>query len=200
MLTAGEGGILTTSDSDFAERARSVANCGRVVGRSFYEHHRLGTNFRMGAFQAAVLLAQMERLPEQIELRAANAQLLKSLLADIPELNWQAQPPQVTQNSWYLLLARMPSRKLRDSLRESLASAGVPSAFYPHTLYQNPLYRTATCRVMPCPIAEAMIADSLWLGHRVLLAEEDSIRQIAALVRNTVQETRPTAVPVSSRL
>ena len=186
VLTAGEGGILVTHDAGFAERARSMANCGRVAGRSFYEHANLGTNFRMTAFQAAVLLAQMERLPEQIEVRAANVRLLKSLLEDVRELKWQAQPEAVTQNSWYLLTARVQDAGHRDALREALTAAGVPNGFYPHTLYRNPLYQnSATCRILPCPVAEAMIHDSFWLPHRVLLAEEEAIRQIAEIMRTT---------------
>src|SRR6185312_16748289 len=66
VLCAGEGGMLVTSDETLAQAARSVVNCGRTPGRSFYEHSRLGTNYRLGAFQAAVLLAQFERLPDQI--------------------------------------------------------------------------------------------------------------------------------------
>jgi dTDP-4-amino-4,6-dideoxygalactose transaminase len=199
VLTAGEGGILVTSDAGFAERARSIANCGRVTGRSFYEHHNLGTNFRMSAFQAAVLLAQFERLPDQIQARAANARLFKDLLADILELQWQVQPDWATQNSWYLLLARVKDSALCQQLRQALTGAGVPNAFYPHTLYQNPLYQTAACRVMSCPVAEAMISDSFWLPHRVLLAEEDAIRQIAGVIRTAVYATAASAVPVSSR-
>lgn len=189
VLTAGEGGILVTSDAEFADKARSIANCGRVVGRSFYEHHNLGTNFRMGAFQAAVLLAQMERLPEQIEVRDANASLLKELLADLPQIDWQSQRAGITQNCWYLLVARVQEPGLRDRLREALTDAGVPNAFYPHTLYHNPLYTSAPCRVMPCPVAEAMISDSFWLPHRVLLAEEDAIRQTACVMRNALAGT-----------
>src|ERR1700728_133560 len=47
VLCSGEGGILVSSDAGFAECARSIANCGRVQGVSFYDHHRLGTNFRL---------------------------------------------------------------------------------------------------------------------------------------------------------
>lgn len=198
VLSAGEGGILVTSDENFAERARSISNCGRVPGKSFYEHHRLGTNFRMTAFQAAVLLGQLERLPEQIQVRAANAQLLKDLLAEAPEIRWQSQSAGATQNSWYLLIARMPGRSWRDQVQRSLSEAGVPNAFYPHTLYQNPLYRNVPCRVMPCPVAETMVLDSLWLPHRVLLAEEESIRQIAHLMRTAVRASDPTAVAALS--
>src|SRR5579875_3195857 len=186
VLCSGEGGMLVSSDGAFVERARSIANCGRVAGRSFYEHHRLGTNFRLTGFQAAVLLAQFERLPEQIQLRTGNARLLKSLVADLPEMVWQEQPEQVTQNSWYLLLGRLRGGS-RAVFQQHLAAAGVPSAFYPHTLYENPLYQRGGGRVMPCPVAEACIQDAFWLPHRVLLAEEETIRAVADALRSAVK-------------
>jgi dTDP-4-amino-4,6-dideoxygalactose transaminase len=186
VLTAGEGGILVTNDQDFAEKARSVANCGRVPGRSFYKHQNLGTNFRMTGFQAAVLLAQLERVPEQIEIRAGNVALLKQLLADIAEIKWQTQPDAVTRNSWYLLVARVQNPAGRGRICRALTAAGVPNAFYPHTLYQNPVYAKVPCRVMRCPVAEAMIRDSFWLSHRVLLAEPDAISRIAEVMRTAL--------------
>ena len=186
VLTAGEGGILISSDRDFMDKARSIANCGRIPGRSFYEHHNLGTNFRMSAFQAAILLAQFERLPNQIALRAANVRMLKQVLNGVPGLMWQQHCPQVTQNSWYLLIFRLTSREKRDQLRETLTGAGVPNAFYPHTLYQNSVFETVPCRVMECPVAEAMIKDSLWLPHRVLLSDAESIQEIGNLIGRTL--------------
>ena len=203
VLSSGEGGILVTSDPLFAEQARSIANCGRVQGRSFYEHHRLGTNFRMTAFQAAVLLAQLERLPDQIAVRAENSRLLRNLLADVEEIVWQEQPAEVTQNSWYLVPGRITAgADMRDMLRSKLTAAGVPCAFYPHTLYQNPLYRHYQCRVMSCPVAEACIQDAFWLPHRVLLAEEETIREIAGIMRQAVAPDlqRMINIPVVSSL
>lgn len=188
VLSAGEGGMLITSDEAVAERARSIANCGRAPGRSFYEHHRLGTNFRMGAFQAAVLLAQFERLPQQIERRTANACLLKELLADVPEISWQEQAPEITQNCFYLLLGRIAGpASARDAFCRALLASGVPcTPFYPHTLYENPAYRVGACRVMPCPVAEESIRNAFWLPHRVLLAKQDAIRQVAEAMKTAV--------------
>ncbi|MGA8030192.1 MAG: DegT/DnrJ/EryC1/StrS family aminotransferase [Bryobacteraceae bacterium] len=184
VLCSGEGGMLVTSDDDFAERARSISNQGRIAGKSFYEHHRLGANFRLTGFQAAVLLAQFERLPEQIRLRTSNARLLKELLSDVPEIVWQEQPQQITQNSWYLMLGRLRGgARDRDEFQQALTAAGVPCApFYPHTLYANPLYRQGGCRVTPCPVAEACIRDAFWLPHRVLLADEQTIREAAEII------------------
>ncbi len=192
VLCAGEGGMLVSSDSRFAEVARSVANCGRTAGRSFYGHARLGTNFRMTAWQAAVLLAQFERLPAQIERRAANVNLLKRLLAGVEEIIWQEQPTAITANSWYLLIGRLAGGLNRNEFTQALTSAGVPcTPFYPHTLYQNPLYQESCCRVMDCPAAEARIGDSFWLPHRVLLADEETVQTVAAMIRNALPRVAP---------
>jgi dTDP-4-amino-4,6-dideoxygalactose transaminase len=189
VLSSGEGGILVTSDRSFADRARSVANCGRVPGASFYHHEQLGTNFRLTALQAAVLLAQFERLNEQIETRTANARLLQNLLSDVDEIVWQKVDAEVSRNSYYLLIGRLgPGAKLtRDEFYRRLTAAGVPSTpFYPHTLYENPVFDEGNCRVTPCPVAEVRVNDAFWLPHRVLLADEETIRQVAAATRHAL--------------
>lgn len=185
VLCSGEGGLLVTSDDDFAEEARSIANQGRVLGRSFYEHHRLGTNFRMTGFQAAILLAQLEMLPAQIDQRSRNARLLKSLLADVSEIVWQQELPQMTQSSYYLLPARLCKSKVaRNDFCQELTAAGVPcTPFYPHPLYANPLYQADNCRVLPCPVAEACVKDAFWFPHRLLLSDEETLREVAHWVR-----------------
>jgi dTDP-4-amino-4,6-dideoxygalactose transaminase len=192
VLTAGEGGMLVTSDVRFAERARSIANCGRVPGRSFYEHHELGTNFRLSAMHAAILLAQFERLPEQIGHRENSLRIFNDLTADCKGIVWQRQALAQTQNPHYLVTGRL-DRGVRDEFCRKLATAGVPvTPFYPHTLYQNPVYRRENCRVMPCPIAETRINDSFWLSHRAFLAPEETIQEMADVVRAAVS-----ALPVS---
>lgn len=188
VLTAGEGGALVTSDDALAEQARSVANCGRQAGRNFYEHYRVGSNFRLSGFHAAVLICQLERLPSQIARRTRNAALLKHLLADVEEIAWQTEPVQQTQNPHYLLTGRLRNARVDHAdFCSELTANGIPCApFYPHTLYQNPVYQSGGCRALPCPVAEARILDAFWLGHRLLLADEETIQESAALMRSAI--------------
>jgi dTDP-4-amino-4,6-dideoxygalactose transaminase len=187
VMTSGEGGILLTNDPDIAERARSFANQGRQAGQSYFSHFTLASNFRITALQAAVLIGQLERLPQQIEVRRRNEELLRSRLAGVPGLAFQEIPSQVNVHSHYLLLGRVDARKFgrtRDEFHRALTADGIPcTPFYPHTLYENPLYRTGGCRVEPCPVAEACVRDAFWLPHRVLMADEDTIQEIAGLIR-----------------
>lgn len=196
VLTAGEGGALVTSDDSLGEEARSIANCGRKQGRSFYEHYRIGSNFRMTAFQSAVLLCQMEKLPAQIIRRTRNAALLKHLLSDVSELVWQEQLPEQTQNPQYLLTGRLQNAAIdHHSFCAELSEKNIPCApFYPHTLYRNPVYTQGNCKVMDCPVAESRVKDGLWLNHRLLLADEESIEECARLMRTAISSRKSTRV------
>jgi dTDP-4-amino-4,6-dideoxygalactose transaminase len=191
VLSSGEGGMLVTNSERIANDVRALVNQGRKPGESFYKHFTLGTNFRMSAFQAAVLLAQFESLPEQIARRTENVALLKSCLSDVEEIVWQDQSAEITQNSFYLLPGRLrKATRSRDSFCGRLNAFGVPcTPFYPFPLYGNPLYqREGSCRIMPCPVAEAYIQDAFWFPHRVLLADSVTVQQIAELVRTILRD------------
>jgi dTDP-4-amino-4,6-dideoxygalactose transaminase len=190
VMTAGEGGILLSNDAEFAARVRSIADQGRRPGGGWFHHYTLGTNYRITAWQAAVLLAQLERLPEQICHRARNAALLRAETARVPGLRWQEIPALATANSWYLMLGRIAAArfgKTRDEFQSAMVAAGVPcTPFYPHPLYGNPLYREGGCRTEPCPVAEACITDAFWFPCRVLMSAEEDIRELARLIGQTV--------------
>lgn len=190
VMTAGEGGILLSNDEAFAARARSIADQGRCPDGGWFFHYSLGTNYRMTAWQAAVLLAQLERLPGQICTRSGNAKLLVSALADVPGLRFQEIPPHANANSWYLLLGRVDAARLgktRDEFHRSVTALGIPcTPFYPHPLYGNPLYREGGCRVEPCPAAEECIRDAFWFPQRVLMGDEENTREIIEALRGVL--------------
>lgn len=173
VLTAGEGGIVLTNDDALAAELRSFANQGRRPGATPFHHFILGTNLRITALQAAVLVAQLEHLDAQVAQRTKNATLLLELLKDVEGIHWQDVDPRVTKNSWYLVLGRMDGKVTRDEFHRAMQQAGVPcSPFYPHTLYENPVFQQVPNRVMPCPNSEASIHDAFWIAHHVLLGDE----------------------------
>jgi hypothetical protein len=65
-----------------------------------------------------------------------------------------------------------------------MQAAGIPcTPFYPHPLYANPMYLEGGCRVEPCPVAEACIEDAFWFPQRVLMADDESLHEIARAIR-----------------
>lgn len=198
-MTAGEGGIVITSDSELAERMRSLVNCGRKPGHGWFEHFELGTNLRLSGFQAAVLLAQLERLPEQIRLRQANAELLKAQ-HETPGVHFQQAPEGAVVQTLYLLPGWVDEDVLgatRDEFLDALEAEGVPvRPWYPHPLYANPVYKTAPYRKVACPVAEQACKDSFWLPQRVLMGSDADTSDISKAIDKIYQTYKPETTSV----
>ena len=105
-MTAGEGGLITTNDPAVAEICESLVWVGRKMGRPWYEHHRLGWNYRLTEFQAALLIAQLERLEEQTARRQRNAEYLSTRLRKVPGIQPLAVPSYATGHAWHIYVFR----------------------------------------------------------------------------------------------
>ena len=84
-VTTGEGGIIVTDYDNLAERCRSLRNLCFQPGRRFV-HEELGWNFRMSNMQAAVGVAQLERLDEFVARKRRMGLLYTKLLGEVPGL------------------------------------------------------------------------------------------------------------------
>ena len=176
-LTAGEGGMLVTSDPGLAEVARSISNQGRRTGGAWYEHVRVGTNARLTGFQAALLLSQLDRLPAQMRRRTESAERLRRGLRAVDGL--QVTPktldPRVDAHAYHIFSMMLhPGRfgASRAQVVAAVAAEGVPATTsYPHPLYRNPLFERYPHRTGDCSHAEAYCREGIWLAHQALLAE-----------------------------
>jgi dTDP-4-amino-4,6-dideoxygalactose transaminase len=197
-MTAGEGGILITNDRELEERARSISNQGRSRGGAWYEHQSLGTNARLTGFQAALLLNQLKRLPQQLATRMQRAAYFSKRLREIEGLSPTPQTldERVTTHGYHLFSMRYEAALWGDVPRDRVVAAlqaeGVPvTSGYPHPLFRNAVFQQYPTIVQPCPEAEAYCESSIWLPHNALLASEDWLDGVVAAlnkVRNSVGE------------
>ena len=129
---AGDGGILTTSDDDVAERLRRLRNHG---GRNEYQHEEVGINSRLDELQAAVLNIKMRHLDKWSDERARKAAVYDQLLGDTP---FELITPSVREEArhiYHQYVVRVP--QYRDALMEHLKQHGVGTKVY----YPIPLHR-----------------------------------------------------------
>ena len=130
LMTSGEGGIVLTSDDTLMQRCHAIVNCGRKEpGYDEFDGGVLGVNARITEFQAAVLIAQLERLPEATAMRAAGAERLTAGLNDVGGLTPLAPDPRVTTRAAYQLVMKYDSSAFggvhRDRFLEALRAEGI---------------------------------------------------------------------------
>ena len=111
-----------------------------VPGEWFYSHFALGGNYRMTEWQGAMLLAQLERFPEQHRARNENALYLNAELSKLPGVFPQARDQRTTAQGYYCYVVRIDEAQFgagRDAIKKALEAEGIPmTASYPtvHTL------------------------------------------------------------------
>ena len=91
--------MIVTSNYKYAQRCKSYRNLCFIPEKRFY-HLEIGNNFRMGALQAAVGLAQLEKIDKHLEIKIKNGRLYKRELMNIPELQLQTEQKGSTMVYW----------------------------------------------------------------------------------------------------
>jgi dTDP-4-amino-4,6-dideoxygalactose transaminase len=196
LMTAGEGGALICNDEMLRDRAWSYADCGRTAGEWFYHHAGYGSNLRMTEWQGAVLRAQLARFPEQNAVRNANAIALNAALDEIPGLRAPRRDPRMDSQGNYCFVFHYDASEFAGlSLRgfeRALGAEGIPMGVsYPSlsdlTIFRErnfgPRLRTSAPEIdypsLHLPNAEHAAQSTVWLQHRLLLADRDDVLDVA---------------------
>lgn len=93
IITTGQGGMIVTNDKEVYEKCQAVKDLGRKMGakkdmKKAFDHPTLGYNFKFTEFQAAIGLAQMEKLKKRIARKKEMFQMYRDLLSDIREIDF----------------------------------------------------------------------------------------------------------------
>ena len=153
----GEGGMVTTTDSELAERVRKLRVHG---GRQMYEHELVGTNSRLHALQAAVLRAKLPHLEEWAAARAQNAELYRSLLEDVPDVVL----PQVHPHNHHVFNQFTLRVRRRDELRAFLTARGIGTGvYYPVPLHLQACFESLGYGEGSFPASEALAREVISL-------------------------------------
>jgi perosamine synthetase len=178
IITSGEGGMLTTDDDDLAERARFLRDQA-MSSQKRYWHPEIGYNYRMTNLQAAIGVAQMEKIDEFIERKRKIARTYNEALQGIAGISLPCEAPWATSVYWmYSILVEAPYPINRDELMEVLKRHNIDSRPFFYPIHTQPPYRTADL----LPVAERLSRQGINLPSAVTLSEAD-IARIAAVIR-----------------
>jgi dTDP-4-amino-4,6-dideoxygalactose transaminase len=187
LLTTGEGGMLTTSNPDWAARARrlrehamsvSAADRQASVLAPAEEYLEIGFNYRMTDLQAAVGIVQLGRLPAIVRRRREIADGYTEALAGIPGLRPVGDPGWGTSNFqsyWVEVGEDYPLD--RDALLLHLAEAGVSARRGIMSAHLQPAYAGSPARRGALPVSEHLTGSTLILPlyHQLEAADQATV-------------------------
>ena len=198
LMTAGEGGAVTTNDINLADQVIRLANCGRPPRRESVGEPALGHNYRMTEFQAAILLAQLERLEEQTLQRERQTQRLEEGLRQIEGISLLPRDPRITRQASYHYVFRFHLEQFsgihRNAFVAALNAEGVhcDGRFY-EAVYKSSLFEFAadkfpswanSKREFECPVAvRAGYEESVWLPHQIFLGTNEDVDDVLTAIQ-----------------
>ena len=131
QLTTGEGGVVTTHSEEEWKLLRSLRNQGRSYeGGGWFNHVRLGYNYRWTDLQAAVGLAQLEKLDRMLGLRSAAAARYAELLADVAGVTLAPADDDDHRRSWFVYVVALAPEVDRARVMVEMRERGVDVAEY----------------------------------------------------------------------
>jgi len=177
LITTGEGGMVVTDDEALAERARSARNLAFQAGRRFY-HEELGFNFRLTNLQAALGVAQLERIDQIVQQKRWMGSEYTSRLRDVIGLELPTEEAWARNVYWMYgvvlnestgLNAREFASRLRDrgvETRPFFLGMHEQPVFHKRGLFLNESY----------PVAERIARQGLYLPSGLALTPEQLAR------------------------
>lgn len=172
IITTGEGGMCVTNDPELADALRRLRDHGMDPQKKYW-HDRLGFNYRMTNLQAAIGVAQVDKLPGLVEKKRQIAAWYHQALADLAARGLLTRHPEASwAKSVYwmysiLLTAHFPHP--RDAVIARLADAGVETRPFFYPIHTFPWYHPEAT----FPVAEALSRTGINLPSSANLTERE---------------------------
>lgn len=161
-LTTGEGGMLVTSYKDIADRAKILRSHGFEGASRNYHHKYFGYNYRLTNIQAAIGLAQTERLEAKIQRKRAIAEKYTNLLVGQKGIILPVEKEWAKSTFWnYTILVDSEINLSRDRLMDGLLDKGIQTQLPFQSLHSQPVFNNK--------------GDEYYLGEQGVFAVSDRV-------------------------
>lgn len=191
-VTTGEGGMVLTDDPQLAERCRSLRNLCFQPARRFV-HEELGWNYRITNLQAALGLAQLERLDEFVMRKRVMGGRYTELLADLPGIQLPLAVTEYAQNIYWvfgMVLHDDVPMDAEQAMRQ-LGEAGIGTRPFFWPIHEQPVFRRMGFHDMKLPVSSRLGRRGFYVPSGLGISDEDMFVVAKAcrflLTRNTPQ-------------
>ena len=178
IITTGEGGMCLTDDASVSKKMKILRDHGMNPDRRYW-HDIIGFNYRMTNLQAALGVAQLQKIDRLINKKRTIAKTYEKLIRDLsfvtpaPEMPWA--------KSVYWLYSVLVNASIRDAIITNLEKKGIESRQFFHPSHLLPPYQSN----LKLPVSEELSARGLNLPSGINLSE-NQITEIVEVIRATL--------------
>lgn len=173
-ITTGEGGMIFTDDDNIAERCRSLRNLCFIPEQRFL-HYELGYNARMSNLQAAVGVAQFERIDEFIVKKRLIGELYQSKLKDISSIELPVKATEYSKNIYWVFGIVIKDDHFSDAqtAMKELAKMGIGTRPFFWSLHEQPILQKLGYKTDESfPISERLSRRGFYLPSGLAITEQ----------------------------
>lgn len=186
-VTTGEGGMIVTDNDDLATACRELRNLCFIPERRFV-HERLGWNMRMTNMQAALGVAQLERLDAFVGRKKRMGRLYTDLLVNMPGIALPLPATEYAENIYWVFGIVLDDSFDFDAIEvmRRLGERGVGTRPFFWPMHEQPVFRKMGMFAdVVCPVSERLARRGFYVPSGLALTD-DQIYEVAAAVREVL--------------
>jgi len=183
-ITTGEGGMIMVDDPELAERCRKLRNLAfETQGRRFV-HHELGWNYRMTNMQAALGLAQLEKIENHIIKKREIGKAYQTGLNGIKGFQLPLNKSEYAENIYWVFGLVADSEKLCKQTQSKLNASSIGTRPFFWCMHEQPVFKNMGLFVgEKYPVAEKLARNGFYLPSGLGLSQQDIKHVIKKLTK-----------------
>lgn len=173
IITCGEGGMILTDDKLLAERCQGARNLFFTARR--YIHEEIGSNFRMTNMQAAIGLAQLEKIEEHIQIKRQIGNTYNELLAGLSDIQKPIPKTEYAENLYWVYGLVLGSRYQFDALEatQRLKEPGIGTRTFFYPIHKQPVFlKQGMFHNVSCPNAELLAERGFYIPSGLAITSD----------------------------
>ncbi|MFH1895678.1 MAG: DegT/DnrJ/EryC1/StrS family aminotransferase [archaeon] len=173
IITTGEGGMVVTANEELSEMAHTLMNHAFSKEKHFWHKH-IGFNYRMTNMQAALGLAQLERVDELLGLKEKINSQYTEILSEVDGITTPPEAPWAKNVIWMygILVDEKKFGMNKDKLMIELEKKGIETREFFIPMHRQPIYTQMKLFKGKYPVADELNYRGLYLPSGTMLSEE----------------------------
>lgn len=188
-ITTGEGGMLLMDDTALHDRCKSLRNlCFSPNGDKRFIHEELGWNLRMTNIQAALGVAQLERVDEFVAKKRWIGEMYQELLSDIEAVNLPIKQKSFTDNIYWVFAITLKDnypKSAKEVMRE-LGARGIGTRPFFYPMHKQPVFNKMGLFLDDdLPNSEKLYERGFYIPSGMAITDEQ-IREVSKIIHQVL--------------